>query len=59
VAKPAPDPFVKKKLEEKSNKRLKTDVEDSNYSSINNIKSITTPLWNMPYTDQVRDFIIL
>jgi len=50
---------VKKKLEEKSNKRLKTNAEDSNYSSINNIKSITTPLWNIPYTDQVRDFIVL
>ncbi|KAG5327718.1 TRM2A methyltransferase, partial [Pseudoatta argentina] len=55
VAKPAPDPFVKKKLEEESsNKRLKTDTEDSNCSPMDRIKIITTPLWNMPYLDQLE-----
>ncbi|KAG5310506.1 PREDICTED: tRNA (uracil-5-)-methyltransferase homolog A-like [Acromyrmex echinatior] len=55
VAKPAPDPFVKKKLEEESsNKRLKTDTEDSNCSPMDRIKFITTPLWNMPYSDQLE-----
>ncbi|KYN05343.1 tRNA (uracil-5-)-methyltransferase like protein A [Cyphomyrmex costatus] len=53
VAKPAPDPFVKKKLEEESsNKRFKTDNE--NCSPMDRIKFITTPLWNMPYPDQLE-----
>jgi len=57
VAKPAPDPFVKRKLEEQSaNKRFKNDGEDSNCSSMDRIKFITTPLWNMPYPDQVKNF---
>ncbi|XP_077268899.1 tRNA (uracil-5-)-methyltransferase homolog A [Temnothorax americanus] len=55
VAKPAPDPFVKRKLEEESsNKRLKTDSEDPNSSPTDRIKFITTPLWNMPYPDQLE-----
>ncbi|KYN45039.1 tRNA (uracil-5-)-methyltransferase like protein A [Trachymyrmex septentrionalis] len=55
VAKPAPDPFVKRKLEEESsNKRLKTDTEDSNCSAMDRIKFITTPLWNMTYSDQLE-----
>ncbi|XP_033342827.2 tRNA (uracil-5-)-methyltransferase homolog A [Megalopta genalis] len=53
IAKPAPDPFVKRKLEQESaNKRLKT--EDSEPLSVEDrIKSNTTPLWNMPYPDQL------
>ncbi|XP_072752322.1 tRNA (uracil-5-)-methyltransferase homolog A isoform X2 [Anoplolepis gracilipes] len=55
VAKPAPDPFVKRKLEEESsNKRLRTDVEDLNCSPMDRIKFITTPLWNMPYLSQLE-----
>ncbi|XP_012063364.1 PREDICTED: tRNA (uracil-5-)-methyltransferase homolog A-like [Atta cephalotes] len=56
VAKPAPDPFVKRKLEEESslNKRLKTDTDNSNCSPMDRIKFITTPLWNMPYSDQLE-----
>ncbi|GAB1864681.1 tRNA (uracil(54)-C(5))-methyltransferase [Camponotus japonicus] len=55
VAKPAPDPFVKRKLEEESsNKRLKTDAEDLNCSPMDRIKFITTPLWNMPYSSQLE-----
>lgn len=58
MAKPAPDPFVKRKLEEESNinKHLKTDNENSNDSPTDRIKSKTTPLWKMPYSNQVRDF---
>ncbi|XP_012229282.1 tRNA (uracil-5-)-methyltransferase homolog A [Linepithema humile] len=53
VAKPAPDPFVKRKLEEEesNHKRLKTD---SNCSPVDKIKFITTPLWNMPYPNQLE-----
>ncbi|XP_011165546.1 tRNA (uracil-5-)-methyltransferase homolog A [Solenopsis invicta] len=55
IAKPAPDPFVKRKLEQdSSNKRLKTDTEDPNCSPKDRIKFITTPLWNMPYLDQLE-----
>ncbi|XP_011686341.1 PREDICTED: tRNA (uracil-5-)-methyltransferase homolog A-like isoform X1 [Wasmannia auropunctata] len=55
AAKPAPDPFVKRKLEEESsNKRLKTDAEDPNCSPMDRIKFSTTPLWNMPYLDQLE-----
>ncbi|XP_070523072.1 tRNA (uracil-5-)-methyltransferase homolog A isoform X1 [Cardiocondyla obscurior] len=55
VSKPAPDPFVKRRLEEKSsNKRFKTDVEEPNCSLMDRIKFITTPLWNMPYPDQLQ-----
>ncbi|EZA46612.1 TRNA (uracil-5-)-methyltransferase-like protein A [Ooceraea biroi] len=55
VAKPAPDPFVKRKLEEQStSKRFKSDAEDSNCSAMDRIKFITTPLWNVPYADQLE-----
>lgn len=58
MAKPAPDPFVKRKLEEESSsKRLRTDAEDLNCSPMDRIKFITTPLWNMPYSSQVKNFI--
>lgn len=60
MAKPAPDPFVKRKLEEESsNKRLKIDAEDLNCSPMDKIKFITTPLWNMPYSSQVKNFLDL
>lgn len=50
---------MKRKLEEESsNKRLKTDAEDPNCSPMDKIKFITTPLWNMPYLEQVRGFIM-
>ncbi|KZC14847.1 PREDICTED: tRNA (uracil-5-)-methyltransferase homolog A-like [Dufourea novaeangliae] len=53
IAKPAPDPFVKRKLEENANKRLKTD--DNEHISIEDkVKSTTIPLWNTPYPDQLE-----
>ncbi|EFN75142.1 tRNA (uracil-5-)-methyltransferase homolog A [Harpegnathos saltator] len=53
VAKPAPDPFVKKKLETAS-KRFKSDEENQNCSPMERIKLSTTPLWNMPYENQLE-----
>ncbi|KAK2581834.1 hypothetical protein KPH14_002300 [Odynerus spinipes] len=55
VAKPAPDPFVKRKLEENStNKRLKSELDDPNMSAMDKVKFTTTPLWNMPYLSQLE-----
>lgn len=46
---------MKRKLEEESlSKRFKGD-EDQNCSPMDKIKFSTTPLWNVPYLDQVRD----
>lgn len=58
MAKPAPDPFVKRKLEEENvaSKRLKDNEENPSRSPMEQIKFSTTPLWNMPYKDQVRNF---
>ncbi|XP_043495148.1 tRNA (uracil-5-)-methyltransferase homolog A isoform X1 [Polistes fuscatus] len=55
IAKPAPDPFIKRKLEEenKTNKKLKTDI-DSSMSAMDRVKLTTTPLWNMSYPDQLE-----
>ncbi|XP_078046493.1 tRNA (uracil-5-)-methyltransferase homolog A [Augochlora pura] len=55
AAKPAPDPFVKRKLEEESgNKRLKTNDSLKELSVDERIKCNTIPLWNMPYPDQLK-----
>lgn len=55
AAKPAPDPFIKRKLEESNtNKRLKSELEDPNISSMDRVKFTTTPLWNMPYLNQLE-----
>ncbi|XP_076242673.1 tRNA (uracil-5-)-methyltransferase homolog A [Calliopsis andreniformis] len=57
IAKPMPDPFVKRKLEEENanNKRLKTDEENDGSISIEDrVKSTTIPLWNMPYASQLE-----
>ncbi|XP_032682575.1 tRNA (uracil-5-)-methyltransferase homolog A-like [Odontomachus brunneus] len=55
IAKPAPDPFVKRKLEEETaDKRLKNDEEDKNCSPMERIKFSTTPLWNIPYMNQLK-----
>ncbi|XP_076290388.1 tRNA (uracil-5-)-methyltransferase homolog A [Lasioglossum baleicum] len=55
IAKPAPDPFVKRKLEQESgrNKHLKTEDSEP-VSAEDKIKSITIPLWNIPYPDQLE-----
>ncbi|CAK9798739.1 tRNA (uracil-5-)-methyltransferase homolog A [Anthophora quadrimaculata] len=55
IAKPAPDPFVKRKLEEESaNKRLKVDEDNEIKSIEDKVKLTTIPLWNMPYSDQLE-----
>ena len=56
IAKPAPDPFVKRKLEEETaNKRLKMDDGDDQAVSIQDkVKSTTISLWNMPYPSQLE-----
>ncbi|KAG7205215.1 hypothetical protein KM043_018300 [Ampulex compressa] len=54
VAKPAPDPFVKRKLEEEivnKNKRICSD--DSENTSEEDVKSTTIPLWAVPYSEQL------
>lgn len=60
IAKPAPDPFIKKRLEEgTSNKRIKLDDDAQSMSIEDKIKLSTTPLWNMPYSSQVRQLTIV
>ncbi|XP_043671012.1 tRNA (uracil-5-)-methyltransferase homolog A-like isoform X1 [Vespula pensylvanica] len=55
IAKPAPDPFVKRKLEEnKTNKKLKNELHDPDISAMDRVKFTTTPLWNMPYSSQLE-----
>ncbi|XP_017879985.1 tRNA (uracil-5-)-methyltransferase homolog A [Ceratina calcarata] len=55
IAKPAPDPFVKRKIEEKGgNKRIKVDEDDQGLSIEDRVKSTTIPLWNMPYASQLE-----
>ncbi|XP_053981431.1 tRNA (uracil-5-)-methyltransferase homolog A-like [Hylaeus volcanicus] len=54
-AKPAKDPFVKRRLqEERTNKRLKLDENDLSISEADKVKSTTIPLWNTPYENQLE-----
>ncbi|OAD52212.1 tRNA (uracil-5-)-methyltransferase like protein A [Eufriesea mexicana] len=55
VAKPAPDPFVKRRLEEEnSNKRLKMEENSQSISIEDKVKLTTIPLWNMLYPSQLE-----
>ncbi|XP_015605204.1 tRNA (uracil-5-)-methyltransferase homolog A [Cephus cinctus] len=56
VAKPAPDPFIKRKLEQgdSNNKRSKVDEEDKALSPSERVRNSTVPLWNIPYTEQLE-----
>ncbi|XP_060815247.1 tRNA (uracil-5-)-methyltransferase homolog A [Bombus pascuorum] len=55
IAKPAPDPFVKRRLEEETTKkRLKLDKDDQNISVEDKVKLTTIPLWEMPYPSQLE-----
>ncbi|XP_076473959.1 tRNA (uracil-5-)-methyltransferase homolog A isoform X2 [Bombus vancouverensis nearcticus] len=55
IAKPAPDPFVKRRLEEETTKkRLKLDKDDQNISIEDKVKLTTIPLWEMPYPSQLE-----
>ncbi|XP_043252135.1 tRNA (uracil-5-)-methyltransferase homolog A [Colletes gigas] len=55
IAKPVPDPFIKRRLEQQSaNKRLKTDEFDQSISEADRVKATTIPLWNTPYESQLE-----
>ncbi|XP_014207532.1 tRNA (uracil-5-)-methyltransferase homolog A [Copidosoma floridanum] len=57
VASPAPDPFVKRKLEmqnELDTKKAKVEVQDESLSPEERIRIITIPLNNMPYEEQLE-----
>ncbi|XP_012255904.2 tRNA (uracil-5-)-methyltransferase homolog A [Athalia rosae] len=58
AAKPAPDPFIKRKLErlevDGDAKKKKVQELDLPILPAEKIKSITTPLWDMPYDDQLK-----
>lgn len=56
AAAPAPDPFIKRKMEkeEAANKKLKTDNDDEEIIPLEDrVKNTTVPLWNMPYDEQL------
>lgn len=54
VAKPAPDPLVKKrKLEEDGIGQDKKKKEDDNRSQEQRLAEATTPYYNIPYEEQV------
>lgn len=60
AAAPAPDPFIKRKMEkeEAANKKLKTDNDDEEIIPLEDrVKNTTVPLWNMPYDEQVKIII--
>ncbi|XP_003699325.2 tRNA (uracil-5-)-methyltransferase homolog A [Megachile rotundata] len=55
IAKPAPDPFIKRKLEEETErKRLKVDEDAQSISIEDKVKFTTTPLWDVPYSSQLE-----
>ncbi|CAL7941006.1 unnamed protein product [Xylocopa violacea] len=55
VAKPAPDPFIKRRLEEEStNKRVKVDEDIQDIPIEDKVKLTTIPLWDMPYPSQLE-----
>ncbi|VVC97507.1 unnamed protein product [Leptidea sinapis] len=54
IAKPAPDPLVKRKQEATQNaKRQKTDHDESK-SQEERLKDAVTPYWNLPYEEQLQ-----
>ncbi|CAG9102898.1 unnamed protein product [Plutella xylostella] len=55
VAKPAPDPFVRKrKQEEEGDRNDKKKKEDDGKSQEERLKDATTPYWRMPYEEQLK-----
>ncbi|XP_043267393.1 tRNA (uracil-5-)-methyltransferase homolog A-like [Venturia canescens] len=56
AAKPAPDPFIKRRNEarENSSKRLKTEEDEETLTPAERVKNSTTPLWNVPYQNQLE-----
>lgn len=60
AAAPAPDPFIKRKMEEETaaNKKCKTEDNDEEIPPADRVKNSTIPLWNMPYNEQVISNIL-
>ncbi|XP_011300538.1 tRNA (uracil-5-)-methyltransferase homolog A [Fopius arisanus] len=54
-AKPAPDPFIKRKIESQNDSSKKQKLEESETISPElQVKASTTPLWNIPYPKQLE-----
>ncbi|XP_063974795.1 tRNA (uracil-5-)-methyltransferase homolog A-like [Diachasmimorpha longicaudata] len=55
-AKPAPDPFIKRKMEADANsaKRQKIESQSETISPELQVKTSTTPLWDIPYPKQLE-----
>ncbi|XP_011500831.1 PREDICTED: tRNA (uracil-5-)-methyltransferase homolog A-like isoform X2 [Ceratosolen solmsi marchali] len=56
VANPAPDPYMKRKLEknDECSKKMKIGANLESILPEDQIKSNTIPLWNMPYDEQLE-----
>ncbi|CAB3227156.1 unnamed protein product [Arctia plantaginis] len=56
VAKPAPDPLVRKRKREEveGNEQQRKKKEDDNKSQEERLKDATTPYWNLPYEEQLK-----
>lgn len=54
IAKPAPDPLVRKRKLEEGNEQQKKKKEDDNRSQEERLKDATTPYWKLPYEEQVN-----
>lgn len=52
VAKPAPDPLVRKRKQDENPSQDKRKKDD-NKSQEERLMDATTPYWNMPYEEQV------
>lgn len=59
VAKPAPDPLVRKRKQEgDGNRQDKKMKEDENKSQEQRLAEATTPYYNIPYEEQVYYFFL-
>lgn len=55
IAKPAPDPLVKKRKQEENNGQVKKKKCDENKSQEERLKDAVLPYWNVPYEEQVKN----
>lgn len=53
IAKPAPDPLVRKRKQGDEGPDQKRKKEDDGKSQEERLKDATTPYWNLPYEEQV------
>ncbi|CAH0751597.1 unnamed protein product [Diatraea saccharalis] len=54
IAKPAPDPLVRKRKHEDGNVEHDKKKKDNGKSQEERLKDSTTPYWNMPYEEQLQ-----